>query len=492
MKIVNKTKIIFTFVFLVFVAVFIYINHYYTKIATETKLVGISETMVDNILQMRRHEKNLILRNEPKYIDCVKDYASQLYARINEYRDNAYRQSDFKRIDDLLLQLDIFREAFDDYVISRGKLVLREESPVLIFSGRKILRLCEEIKDEAVLIQNRYINYVIRSQVLLLLFFILVSITAFWLINKNIVAPIYRLRSVISEIKIKGMRDALNLKLVDNLINDINSNDEIGELSRDYREMVIMSAKSCSKCWQGMKEREEVYGLRSEFASMVSHELRTPLTAIKEGIDLVADGSTGFVNNDQRQFLDIAKRNVERLTRLVNDVLDFSKLTSRKLEMKTEVISFNKLIESVIGGFRPVVEKKGILLEHHTAATESLVLSIDPDWISQVLLNFMNNAVKFTDKGTITVFTSKNKETNLIKIGVKDTGIGMTEENIAKLFQPFSQVYDKKERKTTGTGLGLAICKEIIEQLGGKISVESELGKGSIFYFTLPIKERRK
>ena len=239
------------------------------------------------------------------------------------------------------------------------------------------------------------------------------------------------------------------------------------------------------------KKLQEMYEIKSNFTSMVSHELRTPLTAIKEGIAIVLDGSAGQINGQQKKFLEMAKKNVDRLKRLIDDVLDFSKLESKGLEFKMQEGNINAIINDVVEAHKVVAEEKGLYLK--TELDSSIPkLAVDADKINQVFDNLISNAIKFTDKGGITISSICYSENNHIKIGVKDTGPGVKEEDAPKLFKKFQQLGDPSTRKTGGTGLGLAICKEIVTQHGGKIWMESKYGKGSTFYFILPIAERRK
>jgi len=236
---------------------------------------------------------------------------------------------------------------------------------------------------------------------------------------------------------------------------------------------------------------KQMYAIKSEFTSMVSHELRTPLTAIKEGITIVLDGSAGGINDQQREFLEIAKKNVDRLKRLIDDVLDFSKLESKKLEFKMRESNINEIIRDAAETQKVVAEEKGLYLKTELSP-EMPIIEFDRDRISQVLANLISNAIKFTERGGITISSVKNEKENIIEVCVRDTGEGIKDEDLPKLFQKFQQLGGKDERKSGGTGLGLAISKEVIEQHGGKIWAESEYGKGSAFKFTLPIKRRYK
>jgi signal transduction histidine kinase len=240
---------------------------------------------------------------------------------------------------------------------------------------------------------------------------------------------------------------------------------------------------------EAKRKIDESMQIKSEFTSMVSHELRTPLTAIKEGIGIVLDGSAGQINVDQKDFLETAKRNVDRLARLINDVLDFQKLESGKMDFNIQENDLNELVKESYETMKPQADSKNIQLDLNLAQNLPQ-LNFDKDKIAQVMTNLINNAIKFTDKGSIKISTILGN--NTVKVSIEDTGPGIKKEDIPKLFQRFQQLGEYHERKVASSGLGLAICKEIIEIHKGKIWVESEFGKGSIFYFVLPIKERRE
>lgn len=227
--------------------------------------------------------------------------------------------------------------------------------------------------------------------------------------------------------------------------------------------------------------------LKSSFVSMVSHELRTPLTAIKEGIGIVLDGTTGPVTDEQKDFLDTAKRNVDRLSRLINNILDFQKLDAGKMKFDYQENNINLVAKEVYQTMEPLV--KGKWLDFVLQLDESIPLvKFDKDKITQVLTNLVSNAMKFTLNGSVSIITTKGA--NTIQVTVKDTGPGVKQEDLDKLFQYFEQIGDIKQRRG-GTGLGLAICKEIVAMHNGKIWVESQYGQGTSFHFVLPIVERR-
>lgn len=227
----------------------------------------------------------------------------------------------------------------------------------------------------------------------------------------------------------------------------------------------------------------EMVALKSEFVSMISHELRTPLTAIKEGIAIVRDQSAGSINLQQQEFLDIADRNAKRLGRLINNVLDFQKIESGRMDFLLKPGDINTAVNEAKDELYIQAKEKGLdfMLELKSGLPQ---VNFDKDKIIQVLANLVSNAIKFTEKGSIKI---KTEETDgAIKVSVSDTGVGIKQEDIPRLFQEFSQLYRGKERKMGSTGLGLAIAKKIIMHHGGQIWVESEFGKGSAFYFVLP------
>ncbi|MDD4183703.1 MAG: HAMP domain-containing sensor histidine kinase, partial [Candidatus Omnitrophica bacterium] len=248
---------------------------------------------------------------------------------------------------------------------------------------------------------------------------------------------------------------------------------------------IVKDITERKKTEEALKEAAE---LKSHFTSMVSHELRTPLAAIKESISIVMDQTAGPLNDDQKDFLDISKRNVDRLARLINDVLDYQKLESGKFEFHIQENDMNEIIKEVKNTMIHVAKDKSLNIELNL--DENLPkIKCDKDKIIQVLTNLISNAIKFTEKGAITIISEKGD--NVIEIKVKDTGIGIKNEDLPRLFRAFEQLERGKDRKTGSTGLGLAISREIIEKHRGKIWVESEFGQGSVFHITLPVVERR-
>jgi signal transduction histidine kinase len=229
----------------------------------------------------------------------------------------------------------------------------------------------------------------------------------------------------------------------------------------------------------------ELDQLKSDFVSNVSHELRTPLTAIKGAVDLILREVTGPLNEKQIHYLTRVRSNTQHLAGLINDLLDLSKIESGKLELSSTRVSPGGLVHEVVETLRPVAAEKVVALEV-TIPEPSILVWADRDKITQVLTNLIGNAIKFTPPhGSVTVSSASN-DADWARISVSDTGPGISANEREKIFGKFYQVAEIGGPKPKGTGLGLAISKTLVELHGGKIWVESELGRGSTFYFTLP------
>jgi signal transduction histidine kinase len=229
----------------------------------------------------------------------------------------------------------------------------------------------------------------------------------------------------------------------------------------------------------------EVDQMKNEFVSLVSHELRTPLAAMKGATDNMLEGITGELNSVQQECLSIIKRNIERLNRLISDLLDISRIEAGKLQLHTQSVQINQLVQECLHGLEELGKQKNIVITA-SLAEDMPPVSADPDKIIQVVTNLIGNAVKFTPPGgKVSVETAKRFE--CVQVSISDTGVGISHQDLEKVFDKFYQVTNNAEHiKVKGTGLGLPISKGIIERHQGKIWAESVLGKGSTFIFTLP------
>jgi PAS domain S-box-containing protein len=235
-------------------------------------------------------------------------------------------------------------------------------------------------------------------------------------------------------------------------------------------------------------EREAMQ-MKNEFVSTVSHELRTPLTSIKGYIDLILDGEAGEVNEIQREFLAIVKENSDRLVELINDMLDISRIESGRIVLKVQPLDLAERVTGAVNTFRAVLDQQGRTI--FVDVPEDLPKAAgDPDRVGQVLINFISNAIKYSPQGG-NVYVRALVDDDMVRLEVRDEGIGISAEDQVKLFQKFYRVDSSLTREIGGTGLGLSICKSIIELLGGDVGVTSEAGQGSVFWFSLPFASER-
>jgi signal transduction histidine kinase len=231
------------------------------------------------------------------------------------------------------------------------------------------------------------------------------------------------------------------------------------------------------------EELKKLNQLKSDFVSTVSHELRTPLAITKEGISLILDRIPGEINEKQEKILDTTRNNIDRLARIIDELLDISKIEAGKVELKRGLVDIAGLIRQTASSFEFKLKEKNLELRVNVPEKQ-IDAFVDPDKLTQVFTNLIGNALKFTDRGYIEIsLQEKEKEIACI---VADTGLGIAEEYLPKVFSKFEQFGRLPGPGEKGTGLGLSITKGIIELHGGKIWVESKLGQGTKFSFILP------
>lgn len=229
----------------------------------------------------------------------------------------------------------------------------------------------------------------------------------------------------------------------------------------------------------------EIGQMKNEFVSTVSHELRTPLTSIKGYIDLILEGEAGEINEIQREFLSIVKENSDRLVQLINDMLDISRIESGRIHLKVQPIDLADMAAGVVDTFAAVGEQSGHKIV--VKMPDDLPRAAgDRDRVGQVLLNFVSNAIKYSPAGGVVTVRAK-REGDMIVVSIVDQGIGIEKADQKRLFTKFYRVDSSLTREIGGTGLGLSICKSIIELLGGRVGARSTVGKGSTFWFSLPV-----
>jgi PAS domain S-box-containing protein len=237
--------------------------------------------------------------------------------------------------------------------------------------------------------------------------------------------------------------------------------------------------------FKDITDRREAERAKNEFTAVVSHELRTPLTSIRGSLGLLESGVLGELPEKGKRMIKIAIENTDRLVRLINDILDLERINSGTIDMRFEPCDAAELVAQVVEEMQPVAAAGGLRLESSCAP---IGLDADADRIHQVLTNLVSNAIKFSASGE-TVSISAELSEGMVLFRVTDQGRGIPGDMLESIFERFSQVDTSDSREKGGTGLGLSICNTIVEHHRGRIWVESELGKGSVFSFVLPVEK---
>jgi two-component system sensor histidine kinase GlrK len=306
---------------------------------------------------------------------------------------------------------------------------------------------------------------------------VIIGLIMAWLLTRNIRVPIQRLTEGTRYIAQGNFERRIQVK----------SKDELGDLARAFNSMTGKLGKL-----------EE---MKREIISNISHEFRTPLTSIKEATHLLLDEVPGPVNTKQKKMLGIVQEGTSKLVRLINNLLDLSKIRSGMMQYHFEKSELVPILKAGISSIRFLADLKGVALKMDVQ--EGLPpLLLDTEKMEQVMNNLLSNAVKFARKGggirVAAILATRNErekgETNVLRVCVEDNGVGIDPDQLSRIFDRFRQGdpvmgYDKKVK---GTGLGLSICQYYIEEHGGRIWAESEIGKGSRFCFELPVTSQKE
>lgn len=367
-----------------------------------------------------------------------------------------------------------------------------------------------------------------RNLILIAVVFVIFSLVISVLVSRSITKPIVKLRDVASEIG-KGRLDT---KI------EVESKDEVGELASAFRQMTedlrvyqAQIRKHAEELEEKVKERtkeldtkikeltetktavlnmmedtdetnkeliktqeelkkslselKEMDIKKNQFISIAAHELKTPLTSIHGFSQLLQDRKVANNFTKRNKYLKIMDHETKRLAKLVTDILDLSRIDLGTVKLSLDEVDVNELVKGLEREMDVQIKGKGLKSEYDVEKDIPRIVT-DREKLTEILINLIINAVKYTSEGIITVnVLRENKKMHFV---VKDTGIGIVKEKQGKIFERFYQIDSSYTRKTPGVGLGLALCKEFVELLGGKIWIESELGKGSEFHFTLPLK----
>ncbi len=247
-------------------------------------------------------------------------------------------------------------------------------------------------------------------------------------------------------------------------------------------------AMALKQSYERLKELDE---LKTQFVSNVSHELGTPLTHIKGFVDNLLQGIGGPLTDKQKRYLSRIVDNCDRLIRLINDLLDLSRIESGNIGLYPTQVRLIPLIEDVVQNMQDIAQTQQIQLASHHAH-KGLTIWADPDKLKQILVNLLDNALKFTDPGGRVTLITEQINSQMIAIHVEDTGIGISGEELDRIFERFHQTQGTKDRGIHGTGLGLSIAKSLVELHDGEMKVESTVGKGSRFSIVLPRQPQKR
>lgn len=312
----------------------------------------------------------------------------------------------------------------------------------------------------------------VRSRLLyifMLISFALISVLAviLLLISYSITKPIQDLTSLTERLKNNDYKVRA----------DIKTGDEIQQLAESFNSTI-------ERLENMDNERKQLDKAKTEFLSITSHELRSPMTPMRAQLQMVLGDYFGKLNSEQRSALEIVLSNTERLDKIIVDFLEISRIEAARLKFNFVKVDLTKTINYVIEEAKAFMPEKKIKIEAEIGKLP--VIEVDPDRISQVLRNLLINAIKFSHQnGRVEVSAKLND--GMILFSVKDEGVGVTEKDQKHLFEPFFQVENMYQHKSGGTGLGLTICKGIVESQNGKIWFISKVGKGTVFYFTVPL-----
>jgi signal transduction histidine kinase len=301
---------------------------------------------------------------------------------------------------------------------------------------------------------------------------------------RRVVRPLQALREGVERISSGDLSSRLEIK----------TGDEIETLAEEFNRMTAHLKEAQTGLERKVAERtqaltvaneklEEASQLKSQFLANVNHELRTPMSAIIGYARLVLRATEGQISQLQRENLQDLLHNAERLLNQIDSLLDFAKIEAGKMEVHVEPVKVNEVIQVAVSTIEPILNGGSVRIIREIAPGMP-ALNTDREKLRQILLNLLDNAVKFTDRGEIKIAASQ--QNGSLKLVVSDTGIGIEKEELKHIFEEFHRGDSSSIKKYRGTGLGLAIVKKFVNLLGGDVAVESEVGKGSVFTVTLP------
>lgn len=237
----------------------------------------------------------------------------------------------------------------------------------------------------------------------------------------------------------------------------------------------------------GGGEKVKLQNIQYDFVTMASHQLRTPLSAVKWFCEILLAKRAGKLAKKQEQYLREIYRSNERAIGLVNDLLDVSRIQEGQIHLEVRPSQIEKIVEEVIDDYSALVKTAGVSVDYQIVNGPLAIVETDPDKLRRVMINLFSNAIKYTPAGGKIKIILEKKGSS-VSVSIADTGVGIPKSEQSHIFEKFFRSHNVLKMSPDGTGLGLFIVKSLVEIMGGKISFESEEGKGTAFYFTLPLK----
>ncbi|MBD3355117.1 HAMP domain-containing protein [Candidatus Woesearchaeota archaeon] len=414
-----------------------------------------------NIAKFSQYEENLM-----KTIDGIKNDA-KVIENMSFVENKVYIDELIKNTEEL--ELLMFSEEKQKQ-LNENEIFLQAYS---LFNGIEISieGMFSYLKKELNTIsveQHEKISKSLRNYLIIQFVIFVVVVAGSFVFLSKITSPIKKLYKTTQQLE-KGNFNARA---------DIKTGDELEDLGNTLNKAIETLGKTDA-------ERKQIDKAKTEFMSITSHELRSPMTPMRAQLQMLLGEYYGKLNKKQKNSIDIVLRNTTRLDNIIQDFLEISRIEAARLKFKFKRTNLKEHIERLVEEMKGFMPEKKIKIE---AKIKKLpTIDVDPDRTMQVLRNLINNAKKFSPENSKIVITAEKKN-NMIEFSVKDQGIGISPEDQRKLFEPFFQAEQTMYREHGGTGLGLAICKGIIEAQNGRIWIESQKGKGTTFFFTVPLK----
>ncbi|MDQ1610449.1 MAG: hypothetical protein QOG00_380 [Pyrinomonadaceae bacterium] len=264
----------------------------------------------------------------------------------------------------------------------------------------------------------------------------------------------------------------------------------LGELEEKREELERLNGQltaSNAELNEANARLHELAEMREEFLAVTTHDLRSPLTVISGVISFFTSGRLGELSPEQKNMVSMMERNTQNLIELVNDLLDAAKLESGSLQLELADVDLPALVHEICEPFEQLAREKGLTLRQENAPADLLPVRADRPKLRRAVVNLLSNALKFTPTGGSVTVSAERVGGDAVRLSVTDTGVGIAADDLPSLFDKFEQARHRATRGEKGTGLGLYITRQLVELHGGTINVESEVGRGSTFSFTLPV-----